>query len=161
MRDRDETLLVGDRAVPRPLLALGCLLLVGCAAAARQPIAGPHRLDGTLQVTAAAQGAGESLRWEGGAVSAAGRPIALSVEGLEAGTSGFSGLVVVGEVYDLERPEDLAGTYERVVADVDLGEEPGAALLGNEHGVLLVLRARDDEIPLGPARTGVVIQLAE
>lgn len=150
-------------AVARAILLAGlaCIALGGCAASRPAPVAsGAHRLAGSFAVSAPERPAGESLVWARGAVVHDGKQIPFTVDGLEVGSAGFSGVVVVGEVYDLDRPEQLAGTYERVVAAVDLGEEPGGALLGNEHGVLLVLRALDADTPVGPAPDGMVVKLA-
>lgn len=63
-----------------------------------------------------------------------------------------------GEVYDLRSPGDLAGRYVRALAAVPGAGDPGAAVLANEHGVLLVLRARSEGVPIGPGRDGVTIR---
>lgn len=143
-------------------LVLGAALLVAaCASAKREPLPGRHRLDGSLAVAATSRAPGEALIWQRGAVSRGDTQIPFTVDGLEVAVGGFSGLVVVGEVYNLHRPEDLAGTYERALADLDPGDEPGSVILGNEHGVLLVLRVLGNDAPIGPARSGMVMQLAE
>jgi hypothetical protein len=143
------------------LFSLSALLMLGCAAAVPTIPPGSHRLDGRFTITARDRAAGESMQWEQGAVTRDGGVIAVTVEGLEVGTPGFEKLVVVGEVYDLPDAGALTGTYQRVVADVPGSADPGAALLGNEHGVLLLLRSADDEAPLGPAPEGLIVKVAE
>jgi hypothetical protein len=146
---------------PVALFSLSALLMLGCAASVPTIPPGSHRLDGRFAITARDRASGESLHWEQGAVTRDGGVIAVTVEGLEVGTPGFEGLAVVGEVYDLPDAGALAGTYQRVVADVPGSADPGAALLGNEHGVLLLLHSADGEAPLGPAPEGLIVKVAE
>jgi hypothetical protein len=146
------------------LTVLLCLAVVGCAAAAPRtaPSPGAHRLDGRLAIAASRSQSGETLRWENGTVTyERGGSVRFAISGLDFGASGFEGLVVQGEVYDLDRDRDLAGTYQRVLADLGDAIAPGDALLGNEHGVLLVLRSADGESPVGPAAEGLVVELVE
>jgi hypothetical protein len=137
------------------------LLLFGCSATVLTIPPGAHRRDASFAVTARERAAGESMTWEKGAVTRDGDVIAVTVDGLEVGTAGFDGLVVVGEVYDLSDAAAVAGTYQRIVADVPGSADPGAALLGNENGVLLLLRTADGEDPIGPAPEGLIVQVVE
>lgn len=120
---------------------------------------GAHRRDGDVAIAAVGRESGETIRWEKGALTRGGEVTSFTVRGLEVGASGFDDLVVVGEVYDLDRPERLAGTYERVLADVARAEDSPTTVLGNEHGVLLVLRSADGESSVGPAPEGMVVEL--
>lgn len=142
------------------LLSLSSLV-VSCAAAVPAIPPGAHRLDARFAVTARERASGETMHWEQGAVTRDGATIPVIVEGLEVGTAGFDGLVIVGEVYDLPDPGSVAGTYQRVVADVPGSADPNAALVANEHGVLLLLRNTGDEAPLGPAPEGLVVKVVE
>jgi hypothetical protein len=121
---------------------------------------GAHRRDGDVSIAAVARESGQLIRWEKGSLTSGGSVTSFTVRGLDVGASGFDDLVIVGEVYDLDRPEALAGTYERVLADVARPEESPTTVLGNEHGVLLVLRSADGESPVGPGPEGMVVELA-
>ena len=149
-----------------PAILLGATLasLGACSAATRPEETldpGSHRASGQLAITASGRESGESIRWEKGAVTHGGKVTSFTVKGLDVGAAGFEQLVVVGEVYDLDRPEDLAGTYRRVLADVRRADDPHGTLLGNEHGVLLMLRSPEEGVAVAPGPDGMVVELAQ
>jgi hypothetical protein len=147
-----------------PVILLGSLLAGGaCTAAVRTEealTAGRHSRSGELAIAAEPRESGEAIRWQTGALTRGGAVTAFNLKGLEVGASGFEGLVVVGEVYDLDRPEDFAGTYQRVLATVADADAPRGTLVGNEHGVLLMLRSADGEAMVGPGPDGILIEPA-
>ncbi len=137
------------------------LALAACTAATPPTPARPvrHALAGRLELRSLSISSGEGLRWEPGAlVRPDGSRIRFAIEGLEIGTAGFDRIELAGEVYDLHSPAQLAGRYVRALAAVPGADDPGTAVLRNEHGVLLVLRARSGEVPVGPGRDGVVLR---
>jgi hypothetical protein len=144
-------------------LLLAVVAASGCAAGRLTAVpsdSGAHRRDGAVAIAATSRESGETVHWEKGALTRGAEVTAFTVRGLEVGASGFEDLVVVGDVYDLDRPEQFAGTYERVVAEIAPADDSPATLLGNEHGVLLLLRSADGESAVGPGPEGVVVELA-
>ena len=147
----------------RTALLAGLLAGYACSASGRPepPLASAsHRRDGDFVAAAGPREAGEAIRWETAVLNPGGAATSFQVKGLEVGASGFDGIVVVGEVYDLDRPEDFAGTYQRVLAPVASEKEDHGTLVGNEHGVLLLLRSADGDAMVGPGSDGIVIEPA-
>ena len=153
------------KRLSRAILLGATLASLGSCREATRPEApldpGTHRPAGQLAITASDRESGEAIRWDKGALTQAGKATAFTVKGLDVGASGFERLVVVGDVYDLDRPEDLAGTYRRVLAEVPRMEEEHGTLVGNEHGVLLMLRSPEEGVAVAPGPDGMVLELAQ
>lgn len=70
-----------------------------------------------------------------------GQAYRISIGGLSVGfTLGFKAADVVGEVYNLQQPSDISGTYSAIGAGATLGVGASVATLVNGRGVELRLR---------------------
>lgn len=93
-----------------------------------------------------------SVSWGSGTLTFRGRQRRFRIRGLGAGGLGLATLTASGEVHNLTRIEDFAGTYVQGRAGAVLGEAQlqGGMWLTNSQGVRMSLR---------PQRRGVALQL--
>jgi hypothetical protein len=96
--------------------------------------------------------AGIGFSWGDGTITFEGHPHAFSVKGLSVGDLGASRLSGLGDVQNLERIEDFAGTYMAVEASIAAGPGASALTMRNEHGVVITLRSdvQGAQLTLGP-----------
>ena len=89
-----------------------------------------------------------------------GKGYRLNVGGISLGaTIGASKAELVGEVYNLSKPEDIAGTYTAVSGSAVLGGGASAADLQNVKGVRLHVRGRSIGLELSLNLSGLQINL--
>jgi hypothetical protein len=154
MRRRLIYLLVG------PLLAWGWLQ----AGEMRQPVG---RLVLTLSATVAPGGGMGRTTGEGRLTLLDGTARAFSVSGLNLqGQVGSSiDLEAKGEVYNLQRLGDFAGTYRRAIGVVDPERPTHTLILENEQGVHIVVTVtvaiEQTDARILPSESGVTVTLRE
>ena len=88
-----------------------------------------------------------------------GRPFALEVGGVSAGTIGISAVEVVGEAYNLRSPADIAGNYTATGAGVAVIGGVKVATLRNANGVMLKLRGVQAGLDLSLNVSGLTIAM--
>ena len=94
-----------------------------------------------VSLTSRAVAVGIGLQWGEGTLSFEGRNYDFSVKGLSVGDLGASSSVALGDVSNLERIEDFAGTYMAVSAGAAAGPGRSTVTMRNEHGVVIRLDA--------------------
>jgi hypothetical protein len=133
------------------------VLLVGTLGGAR---ADEERTpDATLKVSATAVAAGAGYSWGTGKLSYRGKDYDITLDGLTVGTVGVTSIEAVGEVYDLRKLEDFAGTYEAVVAGSTIGGGAGATTMKNQNGVVVKMSATTLGVGLTIGVSGVKLAL--
>jgi hypothetical protein len=154
LRRRLLYLLVG------PLLAGGWLQ----AGEMRKPVG---RLVLTLSATVAPGGGMGPTMGEGRLTLLDGTAHAFSVSGLNLqGHVGSSiDLEAKGEVYNLQRLGDFAGTYRRAIGVVDPERPTNTLILENEQGVRIVVTVtvaiEQTDVRILPSESGVTVRLRE
>ena len=114
---------------------------------------------GTVEVNAKSVALGVGFSWGGGTLKFKGKEYAFSVEGLSLADVGYSTVSATGDVYDLKRVSDLAGTYAAMKATFALAGGKGDLTMRNGKGVFIHLRSAQagTSISLGPS--GVTIKM--
>ena len=122
-----------------------------------KPVSAPPPAWVELERRSIAPGIG--ISWGDGTVTFEGHPHAFSVKGLSIGDLGASKLSGLGNVQNLERIEDFAGTYMAVEAGIAAGPGASAMTMRNEHGVVITLRSdvRGAQLKLGPEGLRIVL----
>jgi len=95
-----------------------------------------------------------------GTLTCDGKRYPLSVGGLRVGlTIGLSRVNLVGEVRNLRKISDIAGTYSGVGASAALGGGANNVVASNQNGVQLVMRGRQKGIEASLDLGGMTIRL--
>src|SRR5262249_30939287 len=124
----------------------------------------PAQSDTTGKVTVESKtvAVGVGVSWGDGMLTYRGKQHKFSVEGLSVIDLGVSKVSATGEVSDLKKLEDFAGTYAAAGAGAAAGGAgggPGAVALTNENGVKMKLQATAQGVRLTAAGAGVTIKL--
>ena len=94
-----------------------------------------------------------------GVLTYKGRRYPFAVGSVGFGGIGVSKVTAVGEVYDLGRLEDFAGTYGQARAGYAMGSGKGVQWLQNGNGVVIKLRTVTKGVSLDLGADGLVIKL--
>lgn len=117
--------------------------------------------DATLKLSATALAAGAGYSWGGGKLRYKGKEYDVTIDGLTVGTVGITSIEAVGEVYELRKLEDFAGTYMAAVAGSTIGGGAGATTMKNQNGVVVKLSATTRGVGLTIGVSGVKFALAK
>lgn len=104
-------------------------------------------------------GAGIGISWGKGSLSFEGNSYAFSVKGLSVGDLGAAKMVAEGQVANLDRLSDFAGTYVAVEAGATAGRGVGSITMMNEHGVSISLASQSEGLGLTLGAQGFAIGL--
>ena len=135
-------------------LVLGFASLVMTATAPAQ-----SDTSGTVSVESKAVALGVGVSWGDGTLTYRGKQHKFSVEGLSVLDLGVSKVSAKGEVSDLKKLEDFAGTYVAAGAGAAAGGGAGVAVLTNQSGVKMKLEATAQGVRLTAAGAGVTVKL--
>jgi hypothetical protein len=134
-------------------------LLVGLNAAAADK---PAKPDGTIKISKFQVGFLIGIDTGSGTLEYQGKEYPFSIGGLKAGAlAGISTVELVGEVYNLKKPEDLAGTYAAGSAGIALAGGVKGTTMKNQNGVVLDLHGTQAGVDLEIAAGGLVIKMKE
>ena len=147
-------------------LLVGLLLAGGWLQAGemRKPVG---RLVLTLSATVAPGGGMGRTMGEGQLILLDGTAYAFSVNGLNLqGHVGSSiDLEAKGEVYNLQRLEDFAGTYRRAIGVVDPERPTNTLIIENDQGVHIVVTVtvaiERTDVRILPSESGVTVKLRD
>jgi len=112
-----------------------------------------------VQLQSRALGAGIGVRWGQGVLNLDGDQHAFSLKGLALGDVGAARFVGEGDVHNLERIEDFAGTYVAVEAGVAAGSGVSRLAMRNQHGVVISLQSKLEGAQLTLGAEGFRIEL--
>jgi hypothetical protein len=135
-------------------LVLGFSSLVVTATAPAQ-----SNTSGTVSVESTGVAIGVGVSWGDGILTYRGKQHKFSVEGLSVLDLGVSKVSAKGEVTDLKKLEDFAGTYAAAGAGAAAGGGVGVATLKNQNGVTMKLEATAQGVRLTAAAAGITIKL--
>jgi hypothetical protein len=158
--------------LPAVVVCLGLLAaVVAQAGQARKPAAQPPKAAGAVTFSgtvATPPGSSSGVTWgKGTLILNDGTQHAFEVSGL--GVTGTREAIVsvqaVGEVFNLRKLSDFAGTYRVTDRQVMTGRASGQVSLINEHGVMVALSlsspATTTDVTLTPSPTGIGVKLEE
>ena len=111
-----------------------------------------------LESTSIASGVG--VTWGDGTLSFHGQSYPFAVSGLSLVDVGIAKLNAVGDVYNLDKASDLAGTYVAGEAGFALAGGADVMALRNQNGVVITLSAVQEgaKLDLGPAGLSIAMQ---
>lgn len=135
-------------------LVLGFASLVVAATAPAQ-----SNTTGKVTVESKAVAVGVGVSWGDGTLTYRGKQHKFSVEGLSVLDLGVSKVSATGEVNDLKKLEDFAGTYAAAGAGAAAGGGAGVVALTNQNGVKMKLQATGQGVRLTAAGAGITIKL--
>ena len=115
------------------ILALVAVFLVSFSALAQEK----NRINFTIKSVAA----GVGYSWGDGFLIFQGKTYDIKVKGFSIVTAGISSTNVVGDVFDLKDPADIAGEYRTIGAGATVGVGVGRVRAKNDKGVILELDA--------------------
>jgi hypothetical protein len=81
------------------------------------------------------------------------------ISGVSVADVGAASLNAEGEVYNLSKPEDLAGNYSTVTAGVTVGAGGSVAYLKNDNGVVIKLHSQTQGLRFNLSADGMKITL--
>jgi hypothetical protein len=138
-------------------LVLVLPLLWGATQAAAQNEAQPA---GHIALESTSIAAGIGVDWGDGTLSFQGRNYKFSISGLSVLDVGIAKLNAVGDVYNLDKASDLAGTYVAGEAGFALAGGADVMALRNQNGVVITLSAVQEgaKLDLGPAGLSIAMQ---
>jgi hypothetical protein len=143
---------------------LGTVLIgaAGHAGELRQPAG---RVALTIDSTVPA-GGGFGMTWHKGILTlldGSKHTFAVSGLGIQGSEGSLVDLEAKGEVYQLQKVEDLAGTYRRTVGEIVPEHGTQTVMIENQHGVIIAVTVTLDKakghVRLVPSEAGVAVSL--
>lgn len=105
-------------------------------------------------------GAGVGISWGDGTLLFEGRSYPIAVKGVSLGDLGAAKISAEGNVRNLDRVADFAGTYVAVQASGAAGVGAGAVTMRNANGVVITLRSelQGAQLTLGAEGLSIALQ---
>jgi len=118
--------------------------------------------DGTIKVTSRRVAQGVGLSWGEGVLTYKGRdyPFTFQATGLfrDVDTK-IAAAELSGQVFDLKKPEDFGGNYQKVEAQTSESGSASRATMKNQNGVVVNLMSTIEGRKFNLAREGMEIEL--
>jgi hypothetical protein len=111
----------------------------------------------TIDLTSVAVGIGTT--WGKGTLRYDGKAYSFSVSGMSLGNVGIATATAVGNVYNLKKPSDLAGTYAAAGAGLTLAGGMGGITMRNDKGVIINLYTVQSGLQLNIGPQGFTIEM--
>lgn len=144
--EEEEIVMMGPTCRRGLLLGLAATMSFAVAAAAQSASQEVKQPSGTVQVATKSVAVGVGVTWGRGTLSFDGKDRAFTVKGLSLTDLGVGNTMVKGNVYELRRLEDFAGTYAPAAPDFTMGGSgpPWSSsyrglVLRNQNGVVVQL----------------------
>ena len=115
--------------------------------------------DATLDLTGGSVAAGVGIVWGHGNLTFQGKKYRFNLAGLSAVDVGAAHLDASGKVYHLKDLNDFNGRYTATAAGMAVGEGGSAAVLRNEHGVVIKVIATAKGLRFNFSASGVSVKL--
>lgn len=116
---------------------------------------------GRVSIETRSVGIGVGVTQGNGVLEYQGQEYPFTVNGFSLGEVGATKVVAKGEVYNLHRVEDFAGTFVAATAGATIGGGAGVAAMKNQNGVDMVWTATNQGISFSLAPSGLNVKLAE
>jgi hypothetical protein len=138
------------------VVAALCVVAVVSASAEKEK---PLYPVGTMQFESTSIAAGIGVSWGNGTFSFEGKTYPIKVQGLGLATVGIAKVNAVGDVFNLKKPSDVAGTYVGITGGIAIAGGVKGILARNEHGVVLDLKATQQGVSFNLGADGFTISL--
>jgi len=116
--------------------------------------------DGTIELSGGSVAVGIGYSWGSGHLVFQGKSYPLKVTGLSVANVGASDYTASGSVFNLKRPEDIAGNFAAAAAGATVAGGASATILKNEKGVTIQMTATRTGLQFTLAAEGMKIALA-
>lgn len=115
--------------------------------------------DATLDLTGGSVAAGVGYVWGNGELTFQGQKRQFKLSGVSIVDAGAARIAASGVVYHLKKLSDFDGNYAAVTAGMTVGRGGSAAVLKNQHGVVIKLLSTNEGLSFNLAANGVQIKL--
>ena len=115
--------------------------------------------DGTLNLTGGSFAVGVGYVWGDGALMYQGAKHKFKLSGVSIVDVGGAHITATGDVYHLQNLRDFNGNYTTVSAGLTVAGGGSVAILRNQHGVVIKLRATTEGLRFNLAAEGVDIKI--
>jgi hypothetical protein len=122
-------------------------------------IAAGDKPDATVSFSGGTASVGVTATWGKGTLHFRGRDYPFQFQGLGAVGVGGSSFQATGEIYNLKKAEDFAGSYAAASAAAAMEKGELVTTMRNEHGVLMRVKSTTKGVEFKAAVEGVNIQL--
>jgi hypothetical protein len=144
---------------------LASALLAGAALAADSQdvtsTAIADEADATVDLTGGSVAAGVGYVWGNGELIYKGQKHPLKLSGVSIVDVGAARIAASGVVYHLKNLSDFAGTYSAVTAGITVAGGGSAAVLRNQHGVVIKLLSTTEGLRFNLSANGIDIKLKD
>src|SRR5512135_3004731 len=123
------------------ILVLAAVCLVAVVSAGAQQQGQPLYPIGNITFESTSIAAGVGINWGNGTFTFQGKKYPVKVQGLSLASVGIAKVTAVGDVYNLTKPEDVAGTYVAFTGGIAIAGGPKGIMARNQNGVVLDIRA--------------------
>jgi hypothetical protein len=145
------------------LSTLASALLVGAALAAdpadATSTAATDEADATINLTAGSVAAGVGYVWGNGELTYKGQKHQFKLSGVSIVDVGAARIAASGVVYHLKNLSDFDGNYAAVTAGITVAGGGSAALLRNQHGVVIKLLSTTEGLRFNLSANGIDIKV--
>jgi hypothetical protein len=124
-------------------------------------LAANEKPDATVSFSGASAAAGVGVTWGSGTLHFQGKDYAFSLQGLGVADLGGSSIQGTGDVYNLKRVEDFAGSYAAASAAAAVVQGASETTMENERNVVLHLHSTTKGAQLKAAVEGITIELGD
>jgi hypothetical protein len=138
-------------------LGFGVALLASSASAPAQSSSTTGKI--TVQSKSVALGIGVS--WGDGVLTYHGKKYPFTIEGLSVVDLGISKVNATGTVKNLKKVEDFTGNYVAAQAGAAVAGGAGTAVLKNQNGVEITVKATSQGVKLTVGGSGVDVKLKQ
>jgi hypothetical protein len=143
----------------RVVTGLACLVLATLVGVALAQQNEPYYPVGSISFETTSIAAGLGASWGNGWMIFQGQQYPISVQGLSVGAVGISKVNAVGNVYNLNNPSDLAGTYVGVSGGIAIAGGVKGTTVQNGNGVVIDLTATQAGVSFNLGAEGFTISM--
>jgi len=136
---------------------MGAAALAAEGDATTAPVA--EEPDATLDLTGGSVAAGVGFVWGHGSLNFQGKKYEFHLAGLSVVDVGAASLTGTGKVYHLKDLSDFSGNYTATSAGITVAGGGSAAVLRNEHGVVIKVLSTTEGLRFHFSANGVSIKL--
>ena len=147
---------VWTRAIVVAMLLAAAVLV---SMTSRPTLAANEKPDATVSFSGASAAAGVGVTWGSGTLRFKGKDYPFKLQGLGVADIGGSSIQGTGDVYNLKRVEDFAGSYAAASAAAALDKGASETSMENSRGVVMHLRSTTKGAQLKAAVEGITIEL--
>jgi hypothetical protein len=141
------------------LLVVAAVCLVAVVGVGAQQKDQPIYPVGSLSFETTSIAAGIGVSWGNGTFAFQGKKYPINIKGLGLGAVGLAKVNAVGDVYNLTKPSDVAGTYVGITGGIAIAGGVKGILARNEKGVVVDLRATQQGVSFNLGTDGFTISI--